>query len=63
MTRENAVAVVKALNDIEDFELFMDDVEKAYRDVEGDIATFYETKMLPLMNAELARRKSVLTAM
>lgn len=63
MTRENAVAVVKALNDIEDFELFMDDVEKAYQDVEGDIATFYETKMLPLMNAELARRKSVLTAM
>lgn len=63
MTRENAVAVVKALNDIEDFEIFMDEVEKAYQCVEGDIATFYETKMLPLMNAELARRKSVLTAM
>lgn len=63
MTREKALAVTKALNDIEDFEMFMDEVEKVYQTVEGDIATFYETKLLPLMNAELANRKSVLLAM
>lgn len=63
MTREEAVAVTKALNDVEDFEMFMDQIQVAYYNTEGDLGEFYETKLLPLMNVELARRKSVLTAM
>lgn len=63
MTREQAVAVTKALNDVEDFEIFMDQVQSAYYNTEGDLGEFFETKMLPLMNAELARRKSALAAM
>ncbi len=63
MTREQAAAVAKALNDVEDFELFMDQIQVAYYNVEGDFAEFFETKMLPLMNTELARRKSVLAAL
>lgn len=63
MTREQAVAVTKALNDVEDFEIFMDQIQVAYYNTEGDLSEFFETKMLPLMNAELARRKSALAAM
>lgn len=63
MTREEAVAVTKALNDVEDFEIFMDQIQVAYYNTEGDLSEFYETKLLPLMNVELARRKSVLAAM
>ena len=63
MTREQAVAVTKALNDVEDFEIFMDQVQSVYYNTEGDLGEFFETKMLPLMNAELARRKSTLAAM
>lgn len=63
MTREQAAAVTKALNDVEDFEMFMDQIQVAYYNTEGDLSEFFETKMLPLMNAELARRKSALAAM
>lgn len=63
MTREQAAAVTKALNDVEDFEMFMDQIQVAYYNTEGDLSEFFETKMLPLMNVELARRKSVLAAM
>ena len=63
MTREQAAAVTKALNDIEDFEILMDEIQSAYYRVEGDFSDFFETKLMPLMNAELARRKSTLAAM
>ncbi len=63
MTREKAAAIAKALNDVEDFETFMSEVEVAYYNVEGDLADFFNTKMMPLMNSELARRKSALSAL
>lgn len=62
MTRETATIVAKALNDIEDFELLMDGITAVYHHTEGDFEDFFETKIMPLMNAELARRKSILTA-
>lgn len=63
MTREQAAAVAKALNDVEDFEMLMDQIQVAYYNTEGDFGEFFETKLLPLMNTELARRKSVLAAL
>ena len=63
MTREKANEVVKALNDIEDFERFMDDIYIAYQRCEGDIAKFFNDQMVPAMEAELARRKLVLEQM
>ena len=63
MTRECAAKVTKALNDIEDFELFMDQIELAVNNFEGDVQTFFEEQMLPTMKFELARRKQILEEM
>lgn len=63
MTREKAVAVTKALNSIEDFEMFMESVEQLYYDMEGDFTGFFEDELMPLMRAELANRKAVLEQM
>lgn len=63
MTKEKAVEVVKALNDIEDFERFMDDVHIAYQRCEGDIAKFFNNQIVPAMENELARRQLVLEQM
>ena len=63
MTREKAVEVTRALNDIEDFEMFMEQVEKLYHESEGDLYKFYTNQMLPAMEAELARRQLVLEQM
>jgi hypothetical protein len=63
MTREKAVEVVKALNDIEDFERFKEEVEKLYHESEGDLAKFFNNQMVPAMEAELARRQLVLEQM
>ena len=60
MTREKANIVARTLQDIDDFELFMDEIEKVIVTFEGDVNFFYEKQMLPAMQAELARRKSVL---
>lgn len=38
----------------------MDEIEKVIVNFEGDVNFFYEKQMLPAMQAELARRKSVL---
>ena len=63
MTRVQAAAVTKALNDIEDFELFMDQIELTVNNFEGDVQTFFEEQMLPTMKFELARRKQILEEM
>lgn len=63
MTVKQAVEVSKALNDIEDFEMFMDAVQAAYYNTEGDLSDFFNQKMLPMMEEELARRKTVLEDM
>lgn len=63
MTIKQAAAVSKALNDIEDFEMFMDAVQAAYYSTEGDLSDFFNQKMLPMMEEELVRRKAVLEDM
>lgn len=63
MTRKQAAAVTKALNDIEDFELFFDAIEITYNNAEGDLNDFFEKQMVPMMKAELNRRKKILEDM
>ena len=63
MTKEKAVKVARALNDIEDFARFMEEVEKLYNESEGDLAKFYNNQIVPAMEAELARRQLVLEQM
>ena len=63
MTKEKAVEIARALNDIEDFARFMEEVEKLYHESEGDLAKFYNNQMLPAMECELARRQLVLEQM
>ena len=63
MTIKQAVEVSKALNDIKDFEMFMDAVQVAYYNTEGDLSDFFNEKMLPMMEEELARRKKLLEDM
>ena len=60
MTKEEAVAVAKAYNDIEDFHRFMDGIWIAYESTEGDIGEFYKTQLEPLLEAELKRREAIL---
>ena len=63
MTKEKAVEVARALNDIEDFARFMEEVEKLYHESEGDLTKFFNNQMVPAMEAELARRQLVLEQM
>ena len=63
MTRERAAKIAKALNDIEDFEMLFDEIEAAVQNTEGDFSDFYENQLIPMLQAELARRKAVLEEM
>lgn len=63
MTRERAAKIAKALNDIEDFEMLFDEIEVAVQNIEGDFSDFYENQLIPMLQAELARRKAVLEEM
>lgn len=63
MTKEKAAKVSKALNDINDFEVFMDEVENLYMSIEGDFSDFFENELMPLMRAELANREAILNNM
>ena len=47
MTKAKAVEVARALNDIEDFARFMEEVEKLYHESEGDLANFIIIKCYP----------------
>ena len=60
MTRDNAAVITRALNDIEDFEIFMEQVEHVFHETEGNLSGFYYDELLPLMNKELRRRESIL---
>jgi hypothetical protein len=51
------------LNDIEDFEIFMEQVEHVFHETEGNLSGFYYDELLPLMKKELRRRESVLEDM
>lgn len=57
MTKELALKVTKALTDIEDFELFIEEIEKVCADFE---LTDFESKLLQFLNEELKRRKEIL---
>ena len=63
MTREQAVKITKALNDIEDFENLYDEISRAISQVEGDFSPFVNEQLIPLMEAELKRRKTILDNM
>lgn len=63
MRRSEAVAITKALNDIEDFEIFMEQIEMIYQDTDGDFDDFYKNKMMPMMKQELERREAILENM
>ena len=63
MTMTKAVEVMKALNDIDDMELFIDQVTLAYDKTEGNLYDFFHGELMPMLDAELERRKAVLEAM
>lgn len=63
MTREYAAKVTKALNDIEDFEILFEEIETIVQHTEGDFDDFYQNQLIPLLQAELNRRKKVLEEM
>lgn len=60
MTREKAYEVTSALEDIHDFELFMDEISGIYENTEGNFNEFYHNELFPLLEKELARRMRVL---
>lgn len=60
MTREKAVEITRVLNDIEDFEMFMEQIDQVYHNTEGNLSGFYHDQLLPLMRAELKRREDEL---
>lgn len=62
MTREKAVHITKALNDIEDFEILQEQILKVFYTIEGDFDDF-NAQLSLLMTQELERRKQVLENM
>ena len=63
MTMTKAAEVVRALTDIEDMELFIDQVILAYDKTEGNLYEFFHGAVMPMLDAELERRKAVLEEM
>ena len=60
MTKDKAYKVAAALTDIDDFEIFMDEIHHVFRNSEGDFDNFYYNEMFPLLEKEMERRKAVL---
>ena len=60
MTRDKAYEVVSALEDIYDFELFMNEIEGVYNNTEGNFEEFYRNELFPLLEKEMNRRLKVL---
>jgi hypothetical protein len=65
MTRENAAKVMRALEDIENFEYFCEEIDTTLMRSEAYISVldFYQREISPALNRELARRKKVLEEM
>lgn len=57
MTRELAIKVANTLADIEDFELFIEEIEKICADFE---LVDFEPKLNNFLNEELKRRTDIL---
>lgn len=61
MEREKAVKVAKALDSIDSFELFVDEVEKIIQDWDDYfVSSDFISRLYALMDAELNRRKEIL---
>lgn len=60
MTREKAYEVTSALEDIHDFELFMDEIDGVFNHTEGNFEEFYHNELFPLLEKEMNRRLRVL---
>ena len=60
MTRDKAYEVASALEDIYDFELFMDEIDGVYNNTEGNFDEFYHNELFPLLKKEMDRRLKIL---
>lgn len=60
MTREKAYEVASVLEDIHDFEIFMDEIDGVYNNTEGNFDEFYHNELFPLLKKEMDRRLKVL---
>ena len=60
MTREKAYKAASALEDIHDFELFMDEIDGVFNNTEGNFDEFYHNELFPLLEKEMKRRLEVL---
>lgn len=60
MTKEKAYEVASALEDIHDFEIFMDEINGVFNNTEGNFDEFYHNELFPLLKKEMDRRLKVL---
>ena len=60
MTKEKAYEVASALEDIHDFEIFMDEIDGVYNNTEGNFDEFYHNELFPLLKKEMDRRLKIL---
>lgn len=60
MTKDKAYEVASALEDIHDFELFMDEIDGVYNNAEGNFDEFYHNELFPLLKKEMDRRLRIL---
>ena len=60
MTREKVYEAIFALEDIHDFELFMNEIDGVYNNTEGNFDEFYHNELFPLLKKELDRRLKIL---
>ena len=60
MTKGKAYEVASALEDIHDFELFMDEISGVYENTEGNFDEFYHNELFPLLKKEMDRRLKIL---
>lgn len=60
MTKAKAYEVASALEDIHDFELFMDEISGVCENTEGNFDEFYHNELFPLLKKEMDRRLKIL---
>ena len=60
MTKEKAYEVASILEDIHDFEIFMDEIDGVYNNTEGNFDEFYHNELFPLLKKEMDRRLKIL---
>jgi hypothetical protein len=60
MTKDKAYEVASALEDIQDFDIFMDEINDVYNNTEGNFDEFFHGELLPLLEKEMNRRLKVL---